>query len=87
MIRTAIIDGRHRTVDTDAIELGERVHTWLLTEQAAPISTRILALRIAAGWRPVGAPVLAVGSDGRRCIRFITSGRRKASPDITEEGS
>ena len=59
MIRTAIVDGRHRTIDTDAVELGERAHTWLLTEAQAPGLVRLLLLRIAGGWRPVGAPVLA----------------------------
>ena len=85
MIRTAIVDGRHRTVDTDAVELGERAHTWIVTEAQAPGLVRLLLLRIAGGWRPVGAPVLATRTDGSRCIRFITLGRRKATPDLIEE--
>lgn len=85
MIRTAIVDGQHRTVETDAIELGERVHGFLVHEAYAPGLIRLLLLRVAAGWRPTGVPMLAVLPDGRRCIRFVTSGRRKATPDLIEE--
>ena len=85
MIRTAIVDGRHRTVEIDAVEIGERAFNWLLTEAQAPGLVRLLLLRIAAGWRPVGAPVLVSRPDGRRCFRFVTFGGRKPTPDLIEE--